>query len=360
MGFPGFLHAMSSSAITAATTTTTPITDQSDTADMSSSTDTTDQASYSNAPQEQTVTESPVPESTTVAETTSEPPTTTTTTTVMEATAIQTTENQIEPTTQAHATTEAAEATLTTQKAQGYTASYNENQQYSQPTTDIQQQSIAPNPTLTLTETSVASISPTMVVITSSSGVSTVLLTSTCMPDSAATTSNVCSSVLAAQEANAAKITVAQIAGIVVGVLGLFSLVVACFLFKKRKNSKTNNKRRISPFFYMNDQHPNPEKSLAFDTSTAALCQSYKNEPPNGATATNSSASDMSESVCGDYIFYSNSTDYRRSSSIMHQQGINEKLTVITTPTKSHHHTHTGYASSPLNMDASATISVSI
>ncbi|GAN10718.1 hypothetical protein MAM1_0390d10264 [Mucor ambiguus] len=340
---------MSSSTYITSTTT------QSDTSDMSPSPDATDQAKYSNTPQKQTVTEVPVPESTTAAEATSESALTTTTDVVATATAA--TEDQVEPTTQAHKTTEApmtVEATQTTQDVQAYTESpyHNYNQPDSQPTTDIQQ-SMASNPTVTLTETSIASVSPTVAVVTSISGVSTVLSTSTCTPSSTATASNMCNGSSSAA-ANADKMTVAQIAGIVVGVLGLFSLLVACFLFKKRKHSKTNNKRRISPFFYLNDQHPDPEKSLQFDTSTAALCQSYKNErsqAPN--TTTNSSASDMSESVCGDNIFYSNSTDYRRSSTIMHQQGsINEKLTVITSPGKLHH--TAGYASSPLKMDASA------
>lgn len=334
----------SSPALETATTTTT--TTQDDISNMSTSPD----VSYSNAPQEQTATETSVPESTTTAETTSEPPLATTT--GVEATTAATTEDQTDPTTQAHTTTKApittAEATQTTQQAQAYTEAptpYADDQ----PSLDTQP-SIASNPTWTLTETSV---SPTIVVVTSTSGVSTVFSTSsTCIPDGTATTSTVCSSSSAAsEEAGAARMTVAQIAGIVVGVLGLFSLFIACILLKKRKHNKTHNKRRISPFFYMNDQHPDPEKSLTLDTSTAALCQSYRNQQP-----TNSSVSDMSESVCGDNIFYSNSTDYHRSSSIMHQQGINEKLTVITSPGKSHHDAE--YASSPLRMNANTAADV--
>lgn len=357
--------------MSSSTPTTTATTENDTTLDMSSSPDATkDQDSYFNAPQEQTVTETPVPESTTAAETTSEPPPATTTD--IEATATATTQDQIEPTTQAHITTTEApmtmEATRTTQGVQAYTEApyYNSyDQPNSQPTADVQHTMPSNNPTLTLTETSITSVSPTVVVvITSTSGVSTILSTSTCIPDSTATASNVCissssTSGPSSQEANTAKMTVAQIAGIVVGVLGLFSILVACILLKKRRHSKANNnKRRISPFFYMNDQHPDPEKNQQpFDTSTAALCQSYKNEQPRTATTTtnnsSSSVSDLSESVCGDNIFYSNSTDYHQSGTIMHPQGINEKLTVITSLAGKSHHA-VGYASSPLKMDASA------
>lgn len=333
------------------------------------------EAKYSNSsPQELTVTETPVSETsidTTEAESTAP---VATATTEAESTAPETTAI-LEPTlttgdpitqteqTQVHTTTVepvTAGRTYTTENAQDYTTTpvpnteYQQMTPYDQPTSDIQ--SIAVSSTLTIIDSSAASANPSVV---ASSTSDTEVSTSTCISNIAETSSNSCTS--ASEEAAVAKMAIAEIAGIVVGILGLFSLIVACILIKKRKKRRGNfnNKRRISPFFYMNDQ-PDQEKNLnheKFDNSRAALYQTYKNEQP---TMTNSSVSDMSESVCGDNIFYSNSTDYHGSNSIMNQRGINEKLTVITSPAESYHHHATGYASSPLKKNVNSIVEVGV
>ena len=359
-------------------TTTIPTMESEMASNDQTSESTATEAKYSNSsPQELTVTETPLYETsidTTEAESTAPLATATTevestapeTTTMLEPTL--TTEDQITQTeqTQVHTTTVepvTAGITYTTQNAQDYTTTpvpnteYQQMTSYNQPTSDIQ--NIASSSTLTIINASAASEASANPSVVASSTSDTEVSTSTCISNNAETSSNSCTS--ASEEAAVAKMAIAEIAGIVVGILGLFSLIVACILVKKRKKRRGNfnNKRRISPFFYMNDQ-PDQEKNLnheKFDNSRAALCQTYKNEQP---TMTNSSVSDMSESVCGDNIFYSNSTGYHGSNSIMNQRGINEKLTVITSPAESYHHHITGYASSPLKKNVNSIVEAGV
>lgn len=304
----------------------------------------TKQASFTNNSQDQTDTETHAPKTTTaeaVQPTTTEDASTQNEQTQTYTTAATTTITTI---TTEPVTTE-TEPTATTEDAQRYTSIDDDNadDQYmtpynNQPTDTIQ---------VTVTSSIDASVTSVYSVVTTDSTI--IASASTCIANNAATSSSTCLS--ASEEETLAKMTVAQIAGIVVGILGMFSLLVACVLLRKRKNGRRNlnNTRRISPYFYKGDQ--DQEKGLnqeKFDNSKTALCQSYNNKQPD------SSNSDISESVYGDNMFYSNSTGYHCNSGVVNNQhGINEKLKITTNPSETYHHTvdTTHYPSLPVNLN---------
>ncbi|CEP12991.1 hypothetical protein [Parasitella parasitica] len=234
--------------------------------------------------------------------------------------------------------------TMTTQVPPAYattaqTATADLMSPYSQPPVDLQ--SIVSNPIPTVTENSIV---PTTVIVYSSNA--SLVSTETCLFTSWAATTSTNACLPTSKEAASAGITVAQIAGITIGILGVCSLLIAFMLVKNCKHRKredsSNNKRRMSPFFCMND-HVDQEKCLGSEKSghcsQPMLCQSIENEHP--ATR---HVSDLSESV------HSDNTSYRRSSSIVNHHEINQVLTVITSPAELHqHHTISPFGKPNMN-----------
>jgi hypothetical protein len=114
-----------------------------------------------------------------------------------------------------------------------------------------------------------------------------------------------------------------QIAGIAVGAIAFVSLLGACLFIvirKKRNNTdhyRNQSNKQVSP---VADDHEKQSNS-SLNNSHAVLYQGLS--PESSQICSNP---EMSESVYGDNLFYSNSADYRRTSSIMNVNNNNGYL----------------------------------
>jgi outer membrane biosynthesis protein TonB len=139
-----------------------------------------------------------------------------------------------------------------------------------------------------------------------------------------------------------------QIAGIAAGAAVFVLLLGAClFIVIRRRRRKNKNRcsKKVSPFFSMNDQEKQTTSNE--NNSRAVLCQ-------------DAIMPEMSESVYGDNLFYSDSADYRRTSSIMNHHAYlphsTDSQLAVSFCTKTSH-LHDGTLTFCFSIDANFTIS---